>query len=203
MAATVISRPSCRRSASTPADVEDDTIAESAIEDGQVCPLARRIEIGERRIDPHPRVDVDGLDAETDTAVEVIEIICPWDAERRCGIEAGTVEGTNLVVTVGAHGEPGEGSRECGTDRISPPTAVACCSGPRVVVRRAADRDNAAVMRRAAPDHAGSGKGDRLSSGELAAAVPPVVGGHESTPVEEIGRPPPRRTRPVVGPGLG
>ena len=95
-----------------------------------------------------------------------------------------------------------ERSRERGPDRIGSPTRIAGRRRPAVVVRRASDGDNAAVVRRAPPDHACPREGDRLASGQLAARVAPVVRGDERTAVEEIGRPVAGRSRPVVRPRL-
>ena len=108
-------------------------------------------------------------------AVEVVEVVGPRQAERRSRIEAEAMEGADLVVRIGAHREALERSRERGPDRVGRPTRIAGRGRPAVVVRRASDSDNAAVVSGAAPDHARPREGDRLPSGQLAARVAPVV----------------------------
>ena len=105
------------------------------------------------------------------------------------------MEGADLVVRIGAHREALERSRERGPDRIGRPTRIAGRRCPAVVVRRASDGDNAAVVSGAPPDHARPREGDRLPSGQLAARVAPVVRGDERTAVEEVCRPVAGRSR--------
>ena len=130
-----------------------EAVAERVVEDREVLATTGRIDVSEGGVDPHPRLDVDRLDAEADAAVEIIEVVDPREPERQGGIEAGAMEGPHLVVPVGAHGQPLESTREGGPHGRRAPAVVAGEQGPAVVVLGAADRDDAPVVRRATADH--------------------------------------------------
>ncbi len=94
-------------------------------------------------------------------------------AEGRRRVEAGAVERADLVLGVGAHGQPLERARERRPNRVGAPAGVAGRRGPAVVVGRAADGDDAPVVGGAAADHPGARERDRLASGDLSAARSP------------------------------
>ena len=112
------------------------------------------------------------------------------------------MERPDLVLRVGSHPHPLERPCEAGRTDAGAPAIVARERGPAVVVLRAPDRDDAAVVRRAAADHTGALKRDRLAPDERPAVVAPLVRGDERAAVEQIGRPEPRCPRTVVRPRL-
>ena len=57
-------------------------VADRPVEDRQVRAAARRVEVGERGVEPDARLDVDRLDPEADAAVEVVEVVRPRNTER-------------------------------------------------------------------------------------------------------------------------
>ena len=186
-----------------PVVVRREAVAERAVDHAEVGPPARRVEVRERGVDADASLDVDRLRAEADAAVEVVEIVRTRKPERRSRVEAGPVERPDLVLGVVPDAEPLDRAREERPQRVRAPGLVPDGAGPAVVVLRAADRDDAAVVRGAAADHPGARQLDRPAQGvQVARVVAPGVGRGERASVEEVGGPGSRVARPVVGPGL-
>ncbi len=190
-ARTPISSPSRRSQHLDDGSVGDDPVAERTIEDRQVGAAAGGIDVRERRVDPDAAFDVDWLDPESDATVEVVEVIGSRQPEHRSRLEAGTVERPDFVLCIRSNLEGLQGAGERGSDGVGAPARVAGRRCPRVVVGRATDRHNAAVVRGAASDHPGARERNRFAPGDHATRVAPVVRGDKSTAVEEIRRPEP------------
>jgi len=113
------------------------------------------------------------------------------------------VKRPDLVDGVVPHTEPLEGACKERAQGVGPPARVAGGIRPGVVVLRAADRSHAAVVGRAAADHARPRQLDPPADGvQVTRVVVPRVRGDERAAVQQVGRPATGAARAVVRPRL-
>ena len=190
----------------TPADDLDaigmrlELQAERVVEHPEVVAAASPVDVRERGVEAHAVIDVDGLDAVADPAVEIVQVVDPRHAELGRRSEARLVKRPDLVLGVDAHAHALDRVREQRAEGVGAPPLLAGQRRPAVVVVGGADHGGAAVVRRAASHHAGALERQHLAAGiEIAAVVAPLMRRRERTAVEQISRPAAALASSVVG----
>ena len=146
-------------------------------------------------------MDVDGTGGPADVVVEVVEVVDEGEADAGSGVQAGLLEGGDLLPRVAADAKAVGGGAEEGEEVGGGPAGIAA-GGPVVVVEAAAPDRGAAVVRGAAADDAGSLEGNDAVCVGVGAVVFPGVGVAEGSGVEQALGPAAGGEGTVVGAGF-